>query len=394
MKQKLIRITTVPGSLSGLLKGQLRFMNQYFEVIGISSPGDSRPLSEVHEQEGVRVIPVEMTRKITLLLDLKAVWKLYKVFKREKPAIVHTHTPKAGTLGMVAAYFAKVPLRLHTVAGLPLLEVTGRKRKLLNFVEKLTYRCATEVYPNSFGLKEIIIHEHFAKEGKLKVIGQGSSNGIDTAHFDPDLYSPDDKKKLREKLNIKPNDYVFIFLGRIVSDKGINELVSAFKELTEEYTNIKLLLVGTYEKELDPIFPENEEYIQQSNEILEVGWQKDVRPFFAISNSLVFPSYREGFPNVVMQASTMGIPSIVTDINGCNELIRHKKNGIIVPVKNKQELKSAMVEMMNHGITEEPEKIREFMVKNYSRNYIHNEMLTNYRSLLQGIPHRMKGDTL
>lgn len=390
MKPKLIRLTTVPGSLAGLLNGQLRFMNQYFEVIGISSAGDSRPLSDVAEQEGVRVIPVEMTRKITLFQDLKAVWELYKIFRQEKPVIVHTHTPKAGTLGMLAAYFAKVPLRLHTVAGLPLLEASGQKRKLLNFIEKLTYKCATEVYPNSFGLKKIILEEKFVKEGKLKVIGHGSSNGIDTSHFDPNIFSDKDKNALRRKLRIDPDDYVFIFLGRIVADKGINELVSAFKELIIEHPNTKLLLVGTYEKELDPILAENEKYIQESSAIIEVGWQKDVRPFFSISDSLVFPSYREGFPNVVMQACTMGIPSIVTDINGCNELIRHEKNGLIVPVKNVKELKSAMLKIMTNNVTEDPKKIRAFMVENYSRNFIHNKILENYMSLLKEMPQKQE----
>ncbi|RYC51433.1 glycosyltransferase family 4 protein [Flagellimonas olearia] len=382
-KPKLIRITTVPGSLGGLLKGQLKFMNHYFEVIGISSPGDSRSLSDVSKQEGIRVIPVEMTRKITPLKDLIAVWKLYRIFMEEKPIIVHTHTPKAGTLGMIAAYMARVPHRLHTVAGLPLLEAKGNKRKILDLVEKLTYRFSTEVYPNSFGLKEIILNNKYTNEGKLKVIGKGSSNGIDTDYFDPKLFSNDDKQALRKKFNIKPDDYVFIFVGRIVSDKGINELVSAFKDLTIQYANIKLLLVGAPEKKLDPILPENEDYIKKSDFIIEVGWQTDVRPFFSISNSLIFPSYREGFPNVVMQACAMGIPSVVTNINGCNELIRDKKNGLVIPVKNIPELKSAMVNIMCENDLESSNEIRQFMIDNYSRNYVHNEILLNYRSLIK-----------
>lgn len=382
-KVKLIRLTTVPGSLGGLLEGQLRFMSKYFEVVGISSKGESRLLSEVGKQEGVRIIPVEMTRKITLFKDLTAVWKLYKIFKAEKPAIVHSHTPKAGTLGMTAAYFAKVPHRLHTVAGLPLLEAKGGKRKLLNLVEIITYRFATAVYPNSNGLRDIIINENFVSEKKLKVIGNGSSNGIDTKYFDPNLFSIKDRRSLRERLNVKQDDYVFLFVGRIVADKGINELISSFKEMVVGSPKIKLLLVGTYEKDLDPINSDNEKYIKQSDNIIETGWQKDVRPYFAIADALVFPSYREGFPNVVMQACTMGVPSIVTDINGCNEIIRHKKNGLIVPVKNYQQLKSAMMDMMTNNVSEAPKAIRKFMIDNYSRSYIHNEILSNYKSLLE-----------
>src|SRR5690606_37466468 len=143
--------TTVPESIGGLLKGQLKFMSDYFEIIGISSSGNGR-LDKAGKREGVRVVPIEMTRQITPFKDLKSAWQLYRLFKKEKPLIVHTHTPKAGTLGMMAAYLARVPNRLHTIAGLPLLEATGMKRLLLDNVEKLTYACATKIYPNSFGL--------------------------------------------------------------------------------------------------------------------------------------------------------------------------------------------------------------------------------------------------
>ena len=177
-KNKLIRITTVPISLEKLLENQLRFMNQYYSVTAISA--DKINLERVGKLQEVPTFHMEMTRKITPLQDLIAVWKLYSYFNKEKPLIVHTHTPKAGTLGMLAAKLAGVPHRLHTIAGLPLLEASGGKRKLLNAVEKATYACATNIYPNSFGLKEIIIQEQFCKPAKLKVLGNGSSNGIHT----------------------------------------------------------------------------------------------------------------------------------------------------------------------------------------------------------------------
>jgi len=138
---------------------------------------------------------------------------------------------------------------------------------------------------------------------------------------------------LRSKLGIKKNDFVFIFVGRIVSDKGINELVEAFDKFSNTYKNVKLLLVGPYENELDPISKETNFLINYNKKIIALGDQNDVRPFFSIANLLVFPSYREGFPNVVLQACSMGIPSIVTDINGCNEIIENNVNGIIIPVK-------------------------------------------------------------
>ena len=239
--KKIIRVTTVPISLEKLLQGQLKFMSQYYEMIGISS-NNNGALDVVARQEGVQVIPVEMTRKITPIQDLKAVYKLYKIFKKEKPDIVHSHTPKAGTLSMLAAKLAGVPHRLHTIAGLPLLEAEGAKRTLLNVVEKFTYACATMIYPNSLGLQEIILENDFTKPEKLKIIGKGSSNGIDTSFFDPNIYKEEENLSLRKQLNINPEEKVIIFVGRLVKDKGINELISAFKALYSEHTDCKLLL--------------------------------------------------------------------------------------------------------------------------------------------------------
>src|SRR5690606_28684085 len=175
--QKLIRITTIPLSLEKLLEGQLTYMNNFYDVTAISA--EKERLEKYGRDNGVKTFWVEMTRAITPVTDLKSVWKLYRFLKREKPLIVHTHTPKAGIVGMLAAKMAGVPLRLHTVAGLPLLETNGFKRTILNFVEKATYQMATNVYPNSIGLKNIILQEGFTRENKLKVLGKGSSNGID-----------------------------------------------------------------------------------------------------------------------------------------------------------------------------------------------------------------------
>ncbi len=343
-KPKLIRITTIPLSLEKLLEGQLHFMNQFYEVT--ASFRRKRRLQKLEISEGIKTHPIELTRQITPLQDLKAVYHLYKFLKKEKPLIVHSHTPKAGIVGMMAARMAGVPHRLHTVAGLPLMETTGVKRMVLNFVEKLTYFFATKVYPNSKGLKDFIEFEKLTTPKKLKIIGAGSSNGIDTTYFDPSLFSETEILTIRTDWNIPSTDFVFIFVGRLVADKGINELVAAFATLSEENTNITLLLVGPFEDELDPLLPETLSQIEQNKKIITTGYQQDVRPFFAIANALVFPSYREGFPNVVMQAGAMGLAAIVSNINGCNEIVEDKVNGLIVPPKNKKELQSAMENLL------------------------------------------------
>ena len=388
--KKLIRITTVPISFKVLLKGQLRFMaSNGFDVKGVSSEGEE--LKEVRENEGIVMEAINMSRKITPFQDLKSLWEMWNFLRKEKPQIVHTHTPKAGIIGMLAARLAGVPYRLHTVAGLPLIEATGTKRKILNFVEKLTYSSATRVYPNSKGLYDFILQNNFTQSNKLKIIANGSSNGINTTFFNPAQVSEIEKVALREKLNIQPDDFVFVFVGRIVSDKGINELIKAFSELqtaeNNELTGIKLLLVGDLESDLDPLNPETLAEINQNKDIISVGFQQDVRPFFAISDALAFPSYREGFPNVVMQAGAMGLPSIVSDINGCNEIIVEGENGLIIPSKNVEKLKEKMLTLARDKnlYVKLKENSRRMIENRYEQSVVWNALLEEYEGLLQSV---------
>jgi len=385
---KLLRLTTVPLSLQYLLKGQLGFMRNYFEVKAISS-GPLDALELVKHKEGVEVQEVAMSRQITPIKDLLALFKLIRVFRKEKPTIVHTHTPKAGILGMLAANLAGVPIRLHTVAGMPLMEAKGGKRKVLDAVEKLTYACATKVYPNSKGLQRFILENNYAKKEKVKVIANGSSNGIDTSHFNPENYTQQQNQDLRKQLGIQKADFVFIFVGRLVGDKGINELIKVFKSLSfGEGFRVRLLLVGPQESELDPLLPETLQEIESNQNIIAVGFQEDVRAFFAISDALAFPSYREGFPNVVMQAGAMGLPSIVSDINGCNEIIVEGKNGLIIPVKNTEALQKAMQRLVEDSYLYEQLKSqsREMITSRYEQKVVWEALLEEYRRLLRDIP--------
>ena len=389
MNKKLIRLTTVPMSLQYLIKGQPRFMNDFFDILCVSS-GPKNELDKVAGYEGVKVKQVEMTRQITPVKDLISLIKLIRLFKKEKPAIVHTHTPKAGILGMLGSYLAGVPIRLHTVAGMPLMESKGVKHCILEAVEKLTYACAIKVYPNSTGLEQFILQHKYAYAEKIKVITNGSSNGIDTIYFDPNQFSKEHKQVLRHDLGIQEDDFVLIFVGRLVGDKGINELVKAFKSLSHgerhwERPDLRLLLVGPFESKLDPLESDTLKEIESNRNIITTGFQADVRPYFAISNALAFPSYREGFPNVVMQAGAMGLPSIVTDINGCNEIIENNKNGLIIPVKNKEALQRALLRLA------EDKKLyyhlqsqsRKMITSRYEQKLVWEALLEEYKFFLK-----------
>ena len=383
---KLLRLTTVPISLHKLLQGQPQYMMQNgIEVVLASAEGKEIP--EIEKTTGLKVHTLPLTRKISPLTDLKALWHTYKLIKKEKPDIVHTHTPKAGIVGMLAAKLAGVPIRMHTVAGLPLMQATGLKRKILNTVERLTAWAATGVYPNSYQLADFMIQEKLAPKTKVKVLANGSSNGIDLSYFNPEYFSKEQNTALRKKLHLKPMDVVLIFIGRLVGDKGINELVQAFTKLQLQIPDIKLLLVGSEEPELDPLQVQTREEIHKNPNIITTGWVEDVRPYLAISDLFVFPSYREGFPNVVLQAGAMGLASIVSDINGSNEIIIHNQNGLIIPVKDKEALESVMERLITDLELKQnlSAQSRELIQKRFDQKLVWQALLEEYRRLYKDV---------
>ena len=382
-KPKLIRVTTVSKSLRRLLKGQLNYMNcNGFNVIAIANPDEF--MSEVEKFENVPTYKVEMFRGINILQDVKSIWKLYKIFRKEKPDIVHTHTPKAGFVGVLAAYFARVPIRFHTVAGLPLMESKGIKREILNFVEKLNYRLATKVYPNSENLKKFIIEEKFASSNKLKVIGHGSSNGIDTSEFDPKIISNQKKEKIRENLSLSKNDFVFLYVGRLMKDKGVNELIQAFFEFSKYHKDVRLILAGDNDNNTNPLLPQTLKVINNHHQIHHVGYVNNIVDYFALADVFVFPSYREGFPNVILQAAAMQLNAIVTDINGSNEIIKDKKNGFIVPLKNAKKIEEKMLWCYENKETSQKMglKSRQIIIDKFERRALWKLIKNEYQTEL------------
>lgn len=380
-KKKLVRITTVPLSLDKILDGQLSFMNNHYEVIAVSS--EKEYLIRCAKNEGVRFKHIEMTRKITPIKDFISLIKLISFLKKERPLIIHSHTPKAGILAMLASKITNIPIRLHTVAGLPLMEEKGNKKKMLELIEKLTYSFSTFVFTNSNGLYKYIIDNNYVSKSKLKVIGNGSSNGVDINYFSPTSVSVKEKEKLKLSLGILENDFTFVFVGRIVADKGINELINAFDTISFQNNAIKLLLVGEQESHLDPLNENTLKLISSNKNIIKTGFQKDIRPFLAVSDALVFPSYREGFPNVIMQAGAMELPVIATNINGCNEIIINEKNGVLIELKNNGAIVKAMVRLIEDEAFYKNLKsnARSMIVSRFERKVICEKILYEYKEM-------------
>jgi len=342
---KIIRACTVPQSLS-FVKGMLPDLCQKYKVILLSSPGER--MDEITKQYGVRGITVPMERHISLVKDLVALTKMIKVFRKEKPTLVHSMTPKAGLLCMMAGRLTGVPIRVHTFTGLVWPTSSGLKRKILMLTDKLTCACATHIIPEGEGVKNDLIAGKITRK-PLKVLGYGNVMGVDMARFSrrAEVMEIVKQKALKSK-----DCFTFLTVGRVVRDKGINEMITAFQKLQETHKNIKLILIGDYEDKLDPISEDSRKAIRYNEGIEAVGRKNgdELLAYYAAADCYISASYREGFPNTVLEAGAMGLPCIVTDINGSREIIKDGVNGMIVPPQDTELLYRAMKIMLTSNI--------------------------------------------
>lgn len=379
MKRKIIRSTTIPTSLDTFCEEMLKELSQWYEVVAVSSPG--KEMDIICNREGVRTVAVPMERRISLKNDLISLWKMIKVMKREKPYMVHSMTPKAGLICMIASWLTRVPVRVHTFTGLVWPTSTGLKRKLLMATDWITCACATHVIPEGQGVMNDLINGGITKK-PLKVLGYGNIKGIDLIQYDPARI-----EKFLENRKQK-TAFTFLFVGRIVADKGIKELVRAFEKLKKETSApIQLVLVGRFEPELDPLDSETLQIIDKTADILAIGerFGDDLLKEYAKADCFVMPSYREGFPNTVIEAGAMGLPSIVTDINGSREIIIQGQNGLIVPSKDTDNLYLAMKNVVENTENTQrmAENARPWIASRFEKSFVRKCLYDFYAEIMK-----------
>lgn len=376
-RKKILRACTVPQSI-GFVVGMIPDLTKEYEVGVLSSPGEEWAMLDKYG-DAVKRLEVPMERHISPLRDLRSLWRLIRVFRRERPDMVHSMTPKAGLLCMLAAWITRVPVRVHMFTGLVFPTATGLKRRILMATDRLTCACATHVLPEGEGVKRDLLNNGITRK-PIKVLGYGNCRGIDLDRFDPTLPEIQaEAAKLR-----KPEVFTFIAIGRLVGDKGINELVAAFSRLNRELPATRLILVGPQEKELDPLSPATLSEIESNLAIEAVGNQADVRPWLAAADCHVLASYREGFPNVVIEAGAMGLPQIVTDINGANEIIINGRNGVIVPPKNADAIHASMSRMATDPAFRSvlAANARPLIASRYEQSYVRRCLKEYYKEIL------------
>lgn len=376
-KKKFFLITTIPLSLI-FFKGQLSLLRDEFDVTLISSP--EKGLFKTASEYNVKCHGVNMKREISLINDIISLIKLIFYFLINRPDIIHGNTPKASFLTMISSWITRVPVRIYFVHGLRYQGSIGLKMKLLILMEKISCKLATHIYAVSNGVKHTMLNDKITTK-QINVVWNGSVNGINGTFFNPKLI---DESSLKQEYGIQSDDFVFGFVGRIVKDKGINELILAYKEVNKLFSNTKLLLVGNFEDELDPLLPEVKKEIQNNKSIILVGFQEDIRPFYKLMNLFVFPSYREGFGISLMEAAAMGIPAISSNIIGCNEIINDEVNGYLIPSKDKNELFNKMLFCIkNKDKVYAMSKVsREIILSKFDQNELWSKMIDSYKNNL------------
>lgn len=375
-KRKIIRACTVPQSIGFFREVMIKLRDMDYEVVAVSSPG--KELDAIRDDDGFRTIAVPMARHISLWGDIKSLFRMIRVFRKEKPYMVHSVTPKAGMICMMAGWLTRVPVRIHMFTGLVWPTSTGLKRKVLMLTDKLTCACATHIIPEGQGVLNDLRNGGITRK-PLKVLGYGNVMGVDMERFDPrrffDVQKPDD------------GIFRFVFVGRIVGDKGVNELVEAFTRLHEKHPQTRLVLVGEYEAELDPVNDITRKHIDTNPGIDACGpkYGDDLLKEYVKADCFVMPSYREGFPNTPMEAGAMGLPNIVTDINGSREIVVDGENGLIVPPRTVQPLYEAMERMLTDDALREKMRrnARPMIEARFEKGFVQGCLIAFYKEIMR-----------
>lgn len=342
---RVIHMVTSPNSVS-LMTGQLAYLNKSgFDVTVIASPG--RELDQVGKKEKVNTKAIEMKREISPLKDIISLIKIILYFLKVKPDICNAGTPKAGLLGMIAAWLTRVPFRVYTIRGLRFEGVSGYKKWILMLTEKIACFCAHKVICISPSLEKKVINLKLTTQNKTVVIGSGSSNGLQVDNYKSTDYIKRQIKKIQLEYNLNKYHFIIGFVGRVNYDKGIEELVKVFESIQREVENIGLLIIG--EKETNnSISPSIKHTIKSNPDIIETGRVENPVPYYYIMDVLVFPTHREGFGNVSIEAQATGTPVITTNATGAIDTVIDRETGYITDIGDKKALKYLLIKLMNN----------------------------------------------
>jgi glycosyltransferase involved in cell wall biosynthesis len=298
----------------------------------------------------LRIITLEIARSISVVKDLCSLWRLFWLFRRERFDIVHSTNPKAGLIAAVAGLLACVPVRLHTFTGQPWVSLHGPLRWVARWSDSLIGRLNTRCYADSESQRQFLVEQGVISPHRVGVIGAGSIAGVDIDRFDAGRFSEQDRARTRGALGIPEDAPVLLFVGRITADKGVRELLMAFRELKQSGSRAHLVFVGPFDVERAA---GNEITRSAIDEILDthvVGYSEQPEAYIAIADILCLPSYREGFGTVVIEAAAMSVPTVGTDIYGLSDAVVNGETGLLVPPRDPTALMRALSGLLDDPV--------------------------------------------
>lgn len=378
---RVAHITTIDMSLVYLLLNQLRSLQTAgYGVTGISSPGKDVTMLE---SSGIRHIAVPLTRNFTPLADLVSLWRLFRVMRREQFTIVHTHTPKPGLLGQLAARLAGVPIVVNTLHGFYFHDHMPRFwRRFYILMEQIAARCSDVILSQNSEDIQTAIREHICPPAKIKYLG----NGIDVRRFDRATITAETLTARRRELGLQPEQRVVGFVGRLVAEKGILELLQAMQQVVQQVPDVRLLVVGPVDDEKpDALKPEIARKYGLEQVCVFTGLRQDMPELYAVMDVFVLPSHREGFPRSPMEASALGVPCVVTDIRGCREAVQPERNGLLVPLGDVDALAAAILRLLqNPDLAQQlSQGGRQLAIENFDEQLVFDKVKAEYARLLQ-----------
>lgn len=379
-KPRLVCVVTISMSTK-FFEGQLAYLAEHgFDVTMISSPG---PELKTLAAEGIATCAIAMEREISLLRDLRSLWALWRSFRKLRPDIVNAGTPKAGLLGTIAGRLAGVPCVIYTLHGLRLETTSGWKRRILMTTESIACKLADAVFCVSRSLMQRVTELGIVRKDKTRVVGQGTTNGVDIASFTPTNQTERIAKQLRSALAIPAEARVVGFVGRFTRDKGVEELYRAFLGLKSDHPDLRLLMVGDFESG-DPVRADLCAAISADPSVIRTGFIRDVAPYYAIMDVLAFPSYREGFPGVPLEAQAAEVPVVVSDATGAVDSVIEGVTGYVVPVGNPTELHSAIGRLLeNSELRRQMGRAgRDWVMHSFQSEIVWRAILVSYTDLL------------
>lgn len=365
-----------------LIEGQIRYLTSKGAEVYFSSTHDDR-IKEAIEKEGGIYCPLEIEREISFFKDFKSIFQTYKLLRKIKPDILNVSTPKASLVFSLASLFYRKSKIIFTLRGLRSDTLNGVKYRIVKFTEYLCCQIADKVIVISPSLRDYAVSTGILRKSKSIVIGHGSSNGVNIERFTLDSSKLLFGTSFRKDYEINTGDVVFGYVGRLVKDKGVEELYDSFRKIKQDYPRTFLLLVGTFEAG-DPLTSNLVEAIEKDKNIIVLDYMEQIENIFPAMDCFVLYSYREGFGNVSIEAAAMGLPVIVADIPGLKDTIVDNETGLLSEPRNSEDLYYKMLCLLRD---EEKRKImgkngRNRVVKYFDRIHIWEGQYIVYKNVL------------